>query len=156
MSRVLSTVATLAILLPGLAEARLSETVAQIETRFGPPVHTWSAKFGEQDRRYRWKQYRVLVTFFAGKSVCERYWHDDLDVPFSDAEVQSLLAENSLGNTWERPLREPMWYMVMRGKKERIAAAAYDAGLPSARHPRAQHPAFEVITAVYARRHKIF
>jgi phytoene/squalene synthetase len=76
--------------------------------------------------------------------------HANLPAPFSETEVQSLLAEQSRGNTWERPLPEAMWYMTERGKKELIAAAAYYPKLP-----RAGQPAFTVITATYARQHKI-
>jgi len=138
------------LLLPRLAYARLWETVAQIESRFGPPVQIWPVKSGEQDRRYRYKQYRVLITYANGRSASELYMHADSAAPFTDAEVKSLLSEHSLGNRWERPLAEPMWYMTAPGKPERIAVAAYYPKLP-----RVGQPAFTVLTATYARRHHI-
>lgn len=150
MCRAITLAAIVTLLLPSFAHARLWETVAQIESRFGPPVQTWPVKSGEQDRRYRYKRYKVLVTYANGKSASELYMHVDAAAPFADAEVKSLLSEHSLGNTWERPLPEPMWYMTARGKKERIAAAAYYPKLP-----RVGQPAFTVITAAYARQHKI-
>jgi hypothetical protein len=150
MCRVITLAAVVTMLLPRFAHARLWETVAQIESRFGPPVQTWPRKAGEQDRRYRYKQYRILVTYADGKSASELYMHADSAAPFADAEVKSLLAEHSLGNRWERPRAEPMWYMTAPGKSEQIAAAAYYPKLP-----RVGDPAFTILTATYARRHHI-
>jgi hypothetical protein len=150
MCRAFTVLAVVTILLPRLADARLWETVAQIESRFGPPVKAWPRKSGEQDRKYSYKQYLVLVTFAAGRSVYELYIHADSSTPFTDAEVKSLLAEHSLGNSWKRPLPEPMWYMTARDKKERIAVAAYHPKLA-----RVGEPAFSVIAVTYARQHKI-
>jgi hypothetical protein len=150
MCRAITLVAAVTMLLPRFAHARLWETVAQIENRFGPPVQTWAVKSGEQDRRYRYKQYKVLVTYVNGRSASELYMHADTASLFPDAEVKSLLDDHSLGNRWERPLAEPMWYMTAHGKNERIAAAAYYPKLP-----RVGEPAFTVLTATYARRHHI-
>ena len=137
------------LLLPRLAHARLWETVAQIESRFGPPVHIWRLKSGEQDRSYRYKRYQVLITYTNGRSANELYMHADATA-FTDTEVNSLLREHSLGNRWERPLAEPMWYMRAPGKRERIAAAAYYPKLP-----RVGEPAFTVLTTTYAWRYHI-
>src|SRR5438132_6119398 len=98
MCRAITLFLVVTFLLAGLAHGRLWETVAQIESRFGPPVQTWPVKSSEQDRRYRYKQYKVLVTYANGRSASELYMHADSAAPFADAEVKSLLAEHSLGN----------------------------------------------------------
>jgi hypothetical protein len=56
MCRALTVVVAVTMMLPRLAQGRLWETVAQVESRLGAPVQTWPMKAGEQDRKYRYKQ----------------------------------------------------------------------------------------------------
>ena len=132
------------------ADARLWETVAQAETRFGRPVEISRGQApGEEDRRYAWKDFVVLVTYVGGKTENELYAHREIRKPFSDGEVQSLLKISSAGK-WSRPGSERIWYLIGSDGKTQIAAAAYFPKLP-----RVNAPAFMAFTVSYSRRHRL-
>jgi hypothetical protein len=138
-------------LLSSRADARLWETVVQAEARFGRPLKVTRGDLpGEEDRKYRWKGFLLLVTYVGGKSENELYMHSDMQKPFSNEEVQSLLKLSSAGKRWDKPRSEPMWYLIDSDGKTQIAAAAYYPKLP-----RVNAPAFTAVTATYARRHKM-
>ena len=60
------------------ANARLWETIPQIEARYGHALETSPGDApGEEDRKYRYKDFYVLVTFLYGRSDVEWYFHTD-------------------------------------------------------------------------------
>jgi hypothetical protein len=151
MLRVVPFMLALAALFSSRADARLWETVAQVEARFGRPLKVTPGDLpGEEDRKYSWKGFLLLVTYFGGKSESEFYMHTDMQKPFSEREVQSLLKLTAAGKRWDRPRSEPMWYLIDSDGKTHMAAVGYYPKLP-----RLNLPAFTSVTAAYARRHNI-
>ena len=81
------------------AFARIGETEAQIEKRYGPPV---PAANPVADRKvYKFKGFTINVTFKQGKSFEELIWKSDVLVMAAPV-VDGLLAANApSGTTWE-------------------------------------------------------
>lgn len=79
--------------------ARLGETEAQIEARYGKVI---SVKAGDTTRDTKNAYYHngiyITVVFLDGKSSCEGYCKAYL----SSTEIQALLDVNSLGHTWKK------------------------------------------------------
>ena len=150
MLRAITLIIAVAALLCQRADARLWDTIAEAESRYGPSIAKFPGKQGELDRKYRYKDFLVLVTYAGGKSESEIYARQD-EKPLSEREMKFFLDLNSAGHVWERPRDEPMWYLSAPDRKSRIAAAAY-----TPRFPRTTLPGFMVVTAAYVRRHKIF
>ena len=98
----LAVTAALMIGSAGRAMARLGETEAQVEARFGPAVSgDKEPRDGMLTKLYTKSGVQVMVFFIAGKSAAEGYSKDNLEA-FSETEVQTLLEANAQGkNTWE-------------------------------------------------------
>jgi len=86
------------------APARLSETKAQLDARYGPSVKKLQADPGEEMFEYRHADFFVVVTLVRGKSESEIYAHQDGKTPLSEREIQSFLDINSFGKHWERKI----------------------------------------------------
>lgn len=87
------------------AFARIGETEAQIEKRYGkfiPPVMTAS---GLPLKFYKSAGFLVSVQFLNGVSAAENYSKLD-KTDFSDHEIQLLLDANGAGNKWEKTKNE--------------------------------------------------
>ena len=81
------------------AHARIGETEAQIQKRYGKPLKVIGDSPAQRAITYRVHTYYVLVVFLDGKSECETYAKQD-GGPFSSDEVRILLQNNSDGKGW--------------------------------------------------------
>jgi hypothetical protein len=85
------------------AFARLGETQAQIETRYGAPrnlpfVESHPPVDGLIRKAYLKNDVQIDVTYLNDKSVCECY--ERQNSAFTDELIQTLLGINSLGSKW--------------------------------------------------------
>lgn len=113
-------VATACLGLAWPALARLGETKPQIITRYGPgepfKVHRMAlyasqildrlgVKPSDELPRLECNVYTklnwvIFVIFLDGKSVCEKYFRDDVDA-IGDEELENFLSVNTLGKRWK-------------------------------------------------------
>src|SRR5262249_58817919 len=95
------------------ANARLWETIPQTEARYGRALQTFPGDApGEEERKYRYKDFYILVTFLDGRSDDEWYFHMDGKTPLSDGEIQFFLSMASGGKRWQKSSDvrdEPAW-----------------------------------------------
>ena len=119
------------------ANARLWETISQIEARYGHALQTLPGDApGEEDRKYRYKDFYVLVTFLYGRSDVEWYFHTDLKTPFSDGEIQFFLSMTSGGTPWQKSSDvSDMWSLGGPSVESWKAMAAYYPKLPRSTIP---------------------
>lgn len=90
---------TTLLLFGATAFARIGETEAQIEKRYGQAtVGSGSSK------AYAYKDFLVIVTFDNGVSGIETFQKRN-DNPMSRVEIEKLLEANSDGSKWERSAR---------------------------------------------------
>ena len=89
------------LLLPLTSHARLGESPARIEARYGIPT-TYENGASSRDYRctYTHDGFTITVQFLDDKSVSEHYHRDAK--PFSDEELQRLLDINSRGTKWTK------------------------------------------------------
>ena len=130
------------------APARLSETKAQLDARYGPSVKKLQADPGEEMFEYRHADFFVVVTLVRGKSESEIYAHQDGKTPLSEREIQSFLDINSFGKHWERSPDIPVWSLGGSDPSTWIALAAY--------YPKSPHivaPGLGIMTITYAKQH---
>src|SRR6516164_1605166 len=104
------TLAVLPTLVISRAEARLWESVAQTEARYGHAL----AKFlgdapREEQRKYRYKDFYILVTFVDGRSEDEWYFHLDGKTALSEQDIQFFLTMTSDGKPWQKPSDGLVW-----------------------------------------------
>jgi len=86
------------------AFARIGETEAQIEARYGKPVVTFSKGKERPRKGYLSAGFRITVSYLDGVSASEIYQKPDQS-KLSQTEIDTLLAANSGGGTWaESPL----------------------------------------------------
>jgi hypothetical protein len=83
------------------ASARIGETEAQIEKRYGKPDDTIKSLWGKRCR-YMFRGYFVFVDFERGASQSETYAKKDASV-IMPTEVVALLNANSEGAAWTNP-----------------------------------------------------
>ena len=89
-----------ALLLCGAtAFARISETEAQIEKRYGKPTPSFSSTTS-----YFYKALVIIVTFDNGVSGIETYEKRD-GASMSAGEIRQLLDANGDGTKWQEPIR---------------------------------------------------
>ena len=144
MLRAITLVAVLAI---GSAHvhARLWETIAQTEARYGKSV----AKFpgeqrGEEERKYRYKDFYILVTFLNGRSDDEKYFHTDAKTAFNERDIQFFLKMTSDGKAWQKSETLPIWT---------LGGSAVDSWKAIAAHyPKASVPGFGISTMTRAKK----
>jgi hypothetical protein len=106
------------------AQGGLWETRAQIERRYGRSLEKFTSDRGEEQRKYRYKQFFILVTLVGGKSEEEYYFHQD-KTPFSQQEINSFLSMNSGGKPWQRTSKLPIWFFGGPSAETSKALAAY-------------------------------
>ena len=95
--------AALLALAASRANARLWETIPQTEARYGRALQTFPGDApGEEQRKYRYKDFYVLVTFLDGRSDDEWYFHMDGKTPLNDGEIQFFLSMTSGGKPWQK------------------------------------------------------
>src|SRR5262249_47941874 len=105
--------AALLVLVTSRANARLWETISQTEARYGGALQTFNGDNpAEEQRKYRYKDFYVLVEFLDGRSDDEWYFHMDGKTPLTDGEIQSFLSMTSGGKRWQKSSDvsdEPVW-----------------------------------------------
>jgi len=121
------------------ANARLWETIPQIEARYGHALQTFPGDApSEEQRKYRYKDFYVLVTFLDGRSDDEWYFHVDGKTPFSNSEIQFFLSMTSGGKPWQKSSDvsdEPIWTLGGSTLENCKAVAAYYPKLPGTTIP---------------------
>ena len=109
--KTLSIAVAIVILAACAAQARLGETEAEIEKRYGKPKNELPAiPPSTKLACYECGGLKILVSFINGKSECEHYWHAVAGTIFRD-EMAALLAANSAGMKWEE---ESLFYRWRR------------------------------------------
>jgi hypothetical protein len=129
------TLTALIMLVSSRATARLWETVPQTEARYGRALQTFPGDApGEEERKYRYKDFYVLVTFLDGRSDDEWYFHVDGKTPLGDREIQFFLSMTSGGKPWQNP-SELLWTLGGSSVESWKAVAAYFPKLPGTTIP---------------------
>ena len=131
--------AALLALVASRANARLWETIPQTEARYGHVLQTFRGDApGEEERKYRYKDFYILVTFLDGRSDDEWYFHMDGKTPLNDGEIQFFLSMTSNGKPWQKSndvSDEPMWALGGSKVESWKAVAAYFPKLPGTTIP---------------------
>jgi hypothetical protein len=139
------------------AHARLGETAAELEARYGHSIGQRLER-GEESRVYKYEDFSIKVTFLNGKSAQEIYIHQDRKTPLSEKEIQSFLDLNSMGKRWEKYSKhwvaeieadEIGWRLGGPDVKDWVAVAIY---FPKPLADAA--PWLSVETIEYARKHR--
>jgi hypothetical protein len=99
------------------AFARIGETEAQIEKRYGRPT----SSFGPT-KKYSHKGFFIIATFDNGVSGIETYEKRN-GAPMSAAEIRSLLEANGGGVKWHDPIRNGLDFRY----NEKTRFAEYNA-----------------------------
>ena len=95
--------AALLTLVSSRANARLGETIPQTKARYGRALEKFPGDApGEEQRKYRYKDFYVLVEFLDGRSDDEWYFHVNGKTPLSDGEIQFFLSMTSGGKPWQK------------------------------------------------------
>ena len=129
------TLTALIVLVSSRATARLWETVPQTEARYGRALQTFPGDApGEEERKYRYKDFYVLVEFLDGRSDDEWYFHVNGKTPLSDGEIQFFLSMTSGGKPWQNP-SELLWTLGGSSVESWKAVAAYFPKLPGTTIP---------------------
>jgi hypothetical protein len=119
------------------ANARLWETIPQTEARYGRALKAFPGDApGEEERKYRYKDFYVLVTFLYGRSDDEWYFHTDGKTPFSGREIQFFLSMTSGGTPWQKSSDvSDVWSLGGSNVENWKAVAAYYPKLPRSTIP---------------------
>ena len=119
------------------ANARLWETISQTEARYGHALQTFPGDApGEEQRKYRYKDFYILVAFLDGRSDGEWYVHVDGKTPFSDREIQFFLSMTSGGKPWKKSSDvSDVWSLGGSSLESWKAVAAYFPELPGTTIP---------------------
>jgi hypothetical protein len=125
------------------ADARLWETKAELDARYGKPTRILSDAVGKH-YIYRFKQFHVDVVLLDGKSQCERYYHSNNNSGLTSTEIETLLSLNALGNNWHETEQEWMFALVKPSVRDPIAVGLYLPG--------ASPPILAVVTADFAKK----
>src|SRR5437899_2816098 len=113
------------------ADARLWDTIAQTEARYGRALQKFPGDApGEEQRKYRYEDFYVLVTFLHGRSDDEKYFHVDAKSPFSDRDIQLFLSMTSGGKAWQKSSQLPVWTLGGSSVESWKALAAYYPKVP--------------------------
>ena len=143
--------ATLLALVTSRANARLWETISQTEARYGGALQTFTGDNpAEEQRKYRYKDFYVLVEFLDGRSDDEWYFHVDGKTPLGDREIQFFLSMTSGGKRWQKSSDvsdEPVWTLGGSSLESWKAVAVYYPKLP-----RTTIPGFGIYTIARAKK----
>ena len=146
MLRALTLFAVLALV--SRADARLWETIAQTEARYGKSLARFPGEQrGEAERKYRCKDFYILVTFLNGRSDDEKYFHTDCKTAFSDRDIQYFLKMTSNGKAWQKSNDVPVWTLGGASVESWKALAAYYPKVPGT-----TIPGFGICTIARAKR----
>jgi hypothetical protein len=124
------------MLVASRADAHLWESVAQTEARYGPTLETFPGDApGEEQRKYRYKDFYIVVTFLHDRSDDEWYFHIDGKTPISDRDIQSFLSMTSDGKPWQKSSDSAMWSLGGANVESWKALAGYYPQLPGTTIP---------------------
>jgi hypothetical protein len=84
---------------------------------------------GEEKRKYRYKDFYVLVTFLNGRSDDEKYFHVNTKMAFSDRDIQLFLKMTSDGKDWQKSKELPIWTFGIASWKPKRPECAREAEL---------------------------
>jgi hypothetical protein len=130
------TVIALVALVASRADAHLWESVAQTEARYGPTLQKFPGDApGEGQRKYRYKDFYILVEFLHGRSDDEWYFHIDGKTPISDRDIQFFLSMTSDEKPWQKSSDSAMWSLGGSTVESWKAMAAYYPTLPGTTIP---------------------
>jgi len=107
---------TVLVLFSATAFARIGETEAQIENRYGRSTSSFRSTRG-----YFYKDFFVIVTFDNAVSGIETYEKRN-GTPISAMEIKRLLEANSGGTKWHEPIRNGFDFQY----KEKTRFAEYN------------------------------
>jgi hypothetical protein len=108
---------TALVLFGATAFARIGETEAQIEKRYGEPTSG-----SRLTKTYSYKNLVIIVTFDNGVSGIETYEKRN-DTPMRAVEIRRLLEANGGGIKWHEPIRNGFEFQY----KEKTRFAEYNA-----------------------------
>jgi hypothetical protein len=139
--RTAALVTLLALLAAGRVDARLGESQAEIEKRYGPPFRKLKFQKPIEKRfSYRFSGYAIEVSFIEDRSVLELIERDDRGF-FADDEVAAFLRANEVGLSWRREESENTERVYRRADGKAVARlnaymtkfmiATSDSGTPS-------------------------
>jgi hypothetical protein len=130
------TLAALLALVSSRANARLWETIPQTEARYGSALEKFPGDApGEEQRKYCYKDFYVLVTFLDGRGDDEWYFHVDGKTPLSEREIQFFLTMTSGGKPWQKSSDVLVWTLGGSSVESWKAVAAYCPKLPGTTIP---------------------
>jgi hypothetical protein len=112
----------IALMCNASAFARLGETTAQIDKRYGQPLET--IRNNGESRRYSFREFTVLVGFERGISECEVYQKKDSS-RMTQAEIQGLLQVNAGSSEWSDDPEENIDNYVYWSRDKRTRVAIY-------------------------------
>jgi hypothetical protein len=99
------------------ASARIGETEAQIEARYGRPTGSYRTV-----KSYSYNGFEIFVAFSNGKSGVETFQKRN-HLPMSAVEIGTLLDANGGGTKWHQPIQQGLEFYY----KEKIRFAEYNA-----------------------------
>ena len=108
---------TALVLFGATAFARIGETEAQIENRYGR-----SASSFRSTKQYFYRDFFIIITFDNGVSGIETYEKRN-GAPMSAVEIRRLLEANGGGTKWHEPIRNGIEFQY----KEKTRFAEYNA-----------------------------
>src|SRR4051812_2017378 len=93
------------------SHAALWQTEVQLTAQYGEPVDI-RRDFDRTKRMFTYQagDLKLEVEFRNGTAQAVRYFHNDETNPFSEAEIEALLRENSQGKSW-RPVDKEKWVL---------------------------------------------
>jgi hypothetical protein len=104
---------TALLLFSPTAFARIGETQAQIEKRYGQPTSSFRSTRG-----YFYKDFFIIVTFDNGVSGIETYQKRNA-APMTAGQIRRLLEVNGDGTKWHEPIRNG--FELQYKEKNRVA-----------------------------------
>jgi len=115
------------VLSAAVAQARLGESAAELQTRFGPPLKQTPSKIaGVVDCEYRNKDLVIVISIFQGKSVVERYLRKN---PMPLQLAAAILQANSEGSQWNEQESSSVGRRLVRADKKALAVVAKEGDL---------------------------
>ena len=116
-------------LLPMSVRARVGETVAQVEARYGKPQQVYINRPDLRKALYGYNGFMVMVYFSRGISKRESFGRPDLPKLRPDTVNELLTLSAPRGTTWQPILKEHDDYYWVSSDKKVIAQLAAPGNL---------------------------
>jgi hypothetical protein len=121
LERLLIVILAIAMLSTSVS-ARLWETKAELDKRYGKPENNEKNEYGD-NFTYRFGEFWVDVTLLEGKSQSELYSRRDGQALMPD-QINTILSLNALGNEWR--LSEGVYCLAKPASGHSIAVGIYE------------------------------